>query len=510
MKRDDGSGPKDIKAEIVEKRLGRIKEQGHSLGHPIPAVRQAPLVPFLDGPGVICEVKRKSPSKGEISMSLDPVVQAGRYYEAGVRSVSVLTEEDYFSGSLEDLMAVKAAYPGLAVLRKDFLVDEEDLDVSYRAGADAVLLIASMLTGDELASMYRKALSLGMAVLFEIHDEDDIAKAAYVKPEIIGINCRDLKTFTTDLVYPLKVRARLLKEGISYGRLVFESGIFRKEDAAFAYNSGFSAVLVGEGVVRNPGLIPELVEASAEFFTKDGKAGFWGCLYQRRYGAAGSLADPGKMPLVKVCGLTRLEDAKLAAESGADILGFIFVESSPRFTNAALVRSVDAMLKASATAELPLKAAVVVTGTGDSGEIPAEVLELLNEGIIDAVQFHGAETPDGCFPVAFPYYKALRIGTAEHAASVSEYRCPRILVDAFSKEGYGGTGRRIDPALVGEVKNRTPLWIAGGINPDNVAEIVETWEPELIDLASGIESAPGIKDHEKMKSFFGALGVFKR
>ncbi|MFW6261108.1 MAG: bifunctional indole-3-glycerol phosphate synthase/phosphoribosylanthranilate isomerase, partial [Spirochaetota bacterium] len=137
----DGTAPRSIRDEIVARRRARISAEGHALGADVPAERIAPLVRFLRAPRLVCEIKRKSPSRGAIDAGLDPVELAGRYVSRGVRSVSVLTEEDFFAGSLADLMAVKRAHPNLAVLRKDFLVDEEDVEVSYRAGADAVLLI---------------------------------------------------------------------------------------------------------------------------------------------------------------------------------------------------------------------------------------------------------------------------------------------------------------------------------------------------------------------------------
>ncbi|MBN2509908.1 MAG: bifunctional indole-3-glycerol phosphate synthase/phosphoribosylanthranilate isomerase [Spirochaetales bacterium] len=500
-----GSGPvTDIKAQIVARRRSRMAREGHTLGSNVPEKRRVPLVPFLEGPGVICEIKRKSPSKGEISMTLDPVAQAARYAAAGVRSVSVLTEEDYFAGSLTDLMAVKNAHPGLSVLRKDFLVDEEDIEVSYRAGADAVLLIASMLSSQTLAALYRKASSLGLSVLFELHDEEDIKKAAFVQPRIIGINCRNLATFSTDLVYPLKVRARLAAEGIPWDKLVFESGIFCEEDASYAFDAGFSAVLVGEGVVRNPGLIPELINAAAYRSRPSGEAGFWGRLYEKRFGVKGSLGPSPQVPLVKVCGLTRPEDALLAADLGADILGFIFAPS-PRRTSGEAVRRIHAALYEAGREIMPLMAAVVVTGTAECPSLPEEVTALLEEGLIDGVQFHGNEKPEDCFSAAFPYYKALRIGSARDLELVREYRSPRVLIDAFSLEGYGGTGKRIDSSLVEQARHIAPLWLAGGLNPENIAGTAEDFLPELVDVSSGLESSPGIKSAEKMRAFFNAL-----
>jgi indole-3-glycerol phosphate synthase/phosphoribosylanthranilate isomerase len=248
----------DIKAKIVAQRKKRIAQEGASLGITIPQKRQVPLVPLNRKPFIICEVKRRSPSKGDIAKTLDAVQQAGRYVDGGIQSISVLTEEDHFGGSLQDLMDVKNAYPHTAVLRKDFLTSEEDLEVSYRAGADAVLLIASILSLDELQQLYQKAGELGLAVLFEIHSREDAAKAKAIQPTITGINSRDLRTFRTDALLPMKTRAWADYET----EFVYESGIFRDLDAQLAGANGFAGILVGEGVVRRPELIVELRKGS--------------------------------------------------------------------------------------------------------------------------------------------------------------------------------------------------------------------------------------------------------
>ncbi|MEJ2665420.1 MAG: bifunctional indole-3-glycerol phosphate synthase/phosphoribosylanthranilate isomerase, partial [Spirochaetia bacterium] len=130
----------NIRDEIVGKRRKDLEKEGFTMGSPVPDERRAPLVPFNRDPFLICEIKRSSPSRGDIAAGRDPVAQAAAYVENGVKTVSILTEQNYFSGSLDDLMRVKTGYPDLAVLRKDFLLEKEDILVSYRAGADAVLL----------------------------------------------------------------------------------------------------------------------------------------------------------------------------------------------------------------------------------------------------------------------------------------------------------------------------------------------------------------------------------
>ena len=229
----------NIRDSIVARRKERIEREGHSLGAEVPRERSVPLVPFLQGPPVICEIKRSSPSKGEIAAGLNAVDQAELYSSQGIRTVSVLTEEEHFSGSLRDLMEVKKRFPRLSVLRKDFLIDSEDLDVSYRAGADAVLLIASLFTPDGFSRMYRYARKLGLECLVEIHSQEDAEIVRNEKPEITGINSRDLTSFRIDPLIPLKIR-----NCIDWpSRVVFESGIFFCRTGA---------VCTGERLCGNP------------------------------------------------------------------------------------------------------------------------------------------------------------------------------------------------------------------------------------------------------------------
>ncbi len=499
---------RSIRDEIVAHRRARIASEGYTLGVRVPSHRRAPLVSFLGDPPLICEVKRRSPSRGEINASLDPVELAGRYVANGVRSISVLTEEDYFHGSLDDLMAVKHAYPECAVLRKDFLVDPQEIEVSYRAGADAVLLIAAVLSPNQLQELILATQERGMTALVELHDADDVNKARRLRPGVIGINARNLATFVVDLLAPLRLRHLIDWEHVA----VFESGIFTREDARLVARSGFDAILVGEAVVRDPGRIPEI---TAGF--RDPRRGvrithpvgdFWYRLAGRGLSSSpceatdaaaaaseASATSRGRRPLVKICGITNREDAELAVALGADILGFVFAES-PRRADPQVVESLRDLDV--------LKAAVVVTG-GDHGHLQDPVASLLAGGFVDVVQFHGDESPEECASWAFPYYRGLRLSSPEAAAKIRAYGSPRTLVDAQVADAYGGTGKRLAPELIGAATGAGPLWLAGGLNDRNIAEIARTHQPELVDASSGLELSPGRKDHRRLERFFKEL-----
>lgn len=463
-----------IMSEIVGTRRERIAREGAALGVEIPADRQLPVVPFGRDPFVICEIKRRSPSRGAIAPELDSSAQAARYVSEGAKTLSVLTEENHFGGSLSDLMTVKKRHPDISVLRKDFLLSIEDVDISYRAGADAVLLIAGILDRDTLRSMYTRARSLGMSALVEVHSKEEIEKVAPIAPELTGINARDLSNFTVDLALPLGLRMQIEWST----RLVFESGIHSYEHAAYAAGNGFAGILVGEAVVRRPELIGELIRGLANPQTD-----FWLRLYSRR--RAGR-------PLVKVCGLTNARDALLADELGADLLGFIFAPSKRR-ARPQVVREIG---------QTRAQKVAVVVLDGLEARIEAEVEALLREGTLDAVQFHGDERPEQCYELAFPYYKALQLKQPDEAAGIDSYRCPRVLVDAHSDHMRGGTGKRVDPGIIAAVRRKGALWLAGGIGPENVYETIRAFSPELVDASSALEREPGIKDPEKLHSFF--------
>lgn len=450
---------------------------------------------FLPTGGIVCEIKRRSPSRGDISAGLDPLEQAGLYAERGADAVSVLTEEDHFGGCLADLTAVKERYPDLPLLRKDFLLDVEDVDVSYRAGADAVLLIAALLSPDRLAEMHERAISLGMAALVEVHAEWEVDAVRDLAPPLVGINARDLTTFRVDPLTPLRVRPSIDWEA----RVVYESGVFEAEQAAVASSAGFDSVLVGEAVVREPERI-DRIRAGLAWKTRQAGSG------REAFMAAGSEGQPRDfwnrlaarmkpgLPLVKICGITNYRDGAEAVRLGADILGFVFADSKRQATPQAV--------RACAGLDC-LRVAVVVCEKRDGGHVlPPAVEALIAEGAIDAVQFHGDEEPEECAHLAFPYYKALRLRSPDDAAELDRWKCPRVLVDAFSRESRGGTGCMIEPETVAAVADHGSLWLAGGLAPDTIAAALYRHEPELVDASSGLESEPGKKDHAKLAAFF--------
>ncbi len=210
-----------------------------------------------DGVALIAEVKRASPSAGAIAIEADPVIQATAYDVNGAAVISVLTEPTHFGGSMEDLRAVRAAVEH-PVLRKDFLVDPDEILEARAAGADTMLLISSCLSDEELIGMLAVARDLGMEPLVETHTDEDLERVLATDAEVVGVNARDLESLVVDVPAALGRLARIGDDRVA----VLESGIRTRADVTAAVAAGASAILVGETLMRaaDPGAaIHELI-----------------------------------------------------------------------------------------------------------------------------------------------------------------------------------------------------------------------------------------------------------
>jgi indole-3-glycerol phosphate synthase len=204
---------------------------------PMPAFRSP-------GVSVIAEVKRRSPSKGDLADIVDPAALATAYAQGGAAAISVLTEQRRFGGSLADLVAVRAAVD-TPILRKDFVVTEYQLVEARVAGADLVLLIVAALPGDALAELHAAARALGLTVLVEVHDEAETERALSIGAELVGVNARNLRTLAVDPDTFGRLAA-LIPDGVVK---VAESGIRGPDDVARFVGEGADVVLVGEALV---------------------------------------------------------------------------------------------------------------------------------------------------------------------------------------------------------------------------------------------------------------------
>lgn len=502
---------RNILDEIVNRRKNDIDQLGWEFGFKIPETRQRKVHPFLESKGVILEVKRASPSKGDIAPDLDSGATALSYARSGAAAISCLTETNYFKGTLQDLMNVCAAVDsfeketgktGPAVLRKDFLIDEKEIEIAYRAGADAVLLISRILTTEKMISMAKKCEELGLTALVELRLDEDVQKLAEVVKSVdkkyiaAGVNSRDLRDFTIDLLTPCAMLNKIRNVLGEDARVIFESGIRTPQSAAFAGSLGFAGMLLGEAAAKNPQIRGELVKSFVDS-KETSNARFW-----NKFAA---LEQRGQTPMVKVCGLTNLPDAEKSASLGADFLGFIFWNKSPRHANEQVVREV----RKSAACKNKTLVGVIVDSDDEEAQI---AINLAKEGILDVIQLHTI----GCARKflakdeyrQLPHYAAINITEGTDPLLLDELFDmgePRVLVDAQTGDKIGGTGKQISPELVQKVQKKYKLWLAGGLSPLNVKNVISSFQPELIDCASGVEAEPGKKDNKKLEDFFENL-----
>ena len=199
-----------------------------------------------NGIALISEVKRASPSQGDINAVMDPLTQAKSYVKGGADAISVLTDTSFFKGDFDDLKQI-ADEVDVPVLNKDFIIDKRQINRAYNHGADIVLLIVTILEDEVLQDLYNYAAELGLNIIVEVHDEDELKRALNISPRIIGINNRDLKTFTVDIG---NTETLLKKYGTNDIHFIAESGIHTGADAGRMKQAGAAGMLVGEALMR--------------------------------------------------------------------------------------------------------------------------------------------------------------------------------------------------------------------------------------------------------------------
>jgi indole-3-glycerol phosphate synthase len=251
------------------------------------------------GLGAIAEVKRRSPSAGDLRPDADPAELAGGFEHAGASAISILVDER-FGGGWDDLRSARAA-TAVPLLAKGFFSTRSDLQDARANGADAVLLLLRDLDDQTTLELMQTARELDLDALVEAHDADELDRAVAIEADVIGVNARDLSTFRIDRKAQLNLVAKAPRNAL----VVAESGISSRAQGAAAELAGADAILVGSALMR----------------AEDPTA---------------KLAELISRPLVKVCGLTREEDLAVAAEAGADLAGFILVDESPRGTDEVL------------------------------------------------------------------------------------------------------------------------------------------------------------------------------
>jgi indole-3-glycerol phosphate synthase/phosphoribosylanthranilate isomerase len=461
------------RAELVERKQARsladVQAEAGQAAPPrdfVAALRESPSRPAL-----IAEVKRASPSRGLLVENFDPLRLARTYQQNGASAISVLTDEHFFQGHLDYLKVIRKEID-LPLLRKDFVFDSYQVYEARAAGADAILLIVAMLSDEELHALHRLARDLGMTALVEVHDESELRRALTLRPHLIGVNNRDLRTFQVDIETTARLRP-FVPPDIA---LVAESGIYTPTDVDRLAQIGADAMLVGESLV-----VAENTGAKVHELTRP---------YMR----------------VKICGITTRQDALNAVDAGADMLGFNFYPKSRRYiTPQACWRIVSALTQYTSR----------ITLVGVFVNAPqAEIEAIADDCHLDLVQLSGDEPPEFLYTLSPRALKGIRPTSLEEAqtdaARFARSASPVLLVDAYRPGEYGGTGHTGDWEMARALAERYPILLAGGLNPDNVAAAVAQVQPWGVDVASGVESSPGKKDAAKMTAFVQAARESQR
>jgi indole-3-glycerol phosphate synthase/phosphoribosylanthranilate isomerase len=420
----------------------------------------------LPGLRFILECKKASPSEGLLRPDFDARMIAEAYH-GFADAVSVLTDTPYFQGSFADLETIRAVL-SQPILCKDFVVDPYQVLEARVHGADAVLLMLSVLDD----AIYRRcadvAQALSMDVLTEVHDEEALNRALALDARIIGINNRDLKTMKVNLSTTRHLAPKIPRDRV----IVSESGI--KSRADIDEMSHFvDAFLVGSRLMK-----------------------------EERLDSAVRALIFGR---VKICGLTSVEAARAAYEAGASWGGLIFVPGSPRCVsdNASETK----VSEIAAASLLPMVGVFV-------NEAPERIARRAQELRLAAVQLHGEETPAcvralrGILPAGCEVWKAVRLNESVPPveALLMELGVDRLLFDTYNASARGGTGGRFDWAVLGQLPEslRSRVIIAGGVAPENVRE-AHGYNCYAIDVNSGVESAPGQKDPVALRRLFSHL-----
>jgi len=430
--------------------------------------------------GIIAEIKKASPSKGEIRPDLDPSLFAKNYTRAGACAISVLTESHFFKGSLKDLEAVRAA-THLPILRKDFTISSYQIYEARASGANSVLLITTILSPGQLKGYIELAREINMEPLVEINSESEFEIAAKCNATCIGINNRNLQTLETDLNV-----SRRLSPLFYAGQVPVEaSGISSRKDIDHGLESNFFNFLVGESIVRADDTIKFIREligtnppsAPAEQI---------------------ELKKKNNRPLVKICGLTDPVEALECARLGADAIGLVFYEKSPR--------NVSVGKAAQICNALPQHVITIGVFVDEPYE---SIMETVNACSLKAVQLHGRESPELVEKLSekgLIVIKALFCEKKPFMHDAGHYpHASAFLVEHGKGTLPGGNAEQWNWERAKEMDTAMPLILAGGLSPDTIDQVVQSVLPDMVDVSSGVEQSPGRKDLNRVKAFINKV-----
>lgn len=428
--------------KIIDKKLEEIKDINIDKTKLMPSDRD--FFRCVKGKhNIIAELKRSSPSSGAIRKDTD-IKKVIKTYDRYANAISVVTDNKFFDGNLEDIKKIKK-HTKLPILRKDFIIDKSQIYESRCYGADAILIIARILSSEQIDEFIKVARKLNMDCLVEVHSEGELLKVLKTDAKIIGINNRDLDTFDISLDTTKRLKNIIPDDKI----IVSESGLSSYEDII---KVDTNSVLIGTSLMISVDISNKLRSL--------------------------------RRPKVKICGITNIDDAKKAIEYGADFIGFNFYPQSPRCVDPDKARSIIRELGNNVTS-------VGVFVDPQEGYVE----RIIEKTGIDMLQFHGNETPEFCDRFKLPLIKSFNVNNLDN---IKDYDIFASIIDSYDDKKFGGTGEPYDYDMIKNVY--TKIFIAGGVSSENVDKVLRL-DPYCIDICSSVEKDKVIKDHEKMKEF---------
>jgi anthranilate synthase/indole-3-glycerol phosphate synthase/phosphoribosylanthranilate isomerase len=458
---------------------------------------------------LMAEIKRASPSKGIISISTCAPAQARKYALAGASVISVLTEPEWFKGSIDDLRTVRQSLEGMpnrpAILRKEFIFDEYQILEARLAGADTVLLIVKMLDEALLKRLYLYSQSLGMEPLVEVNNVEEMRIAVNLGSKVVGVNNRNLTNFEVDLETTSRLM-NIVPEGTTVCAL---SGISGPKDVEPYLKNGVGAVLVGEALMR--------ASDTTKFITK--------------LLAGDAVTTPiasSKKPFVKICGTRSAAAAKVAIEAGADAIGMILAIGRKRCVSQETGLAISETVHNTARPQSSISPTPTTDRTTATNYFEHASQHLLNPkrallvGVfqnqnlsyilsqqkllnLDVVQLHGSEPIEWASLIPVPVIKSCK--PHETNWGVRGYHTLPLL-----DSGAGGSGTQLDFSVVREALEKDEgisVLLAGGLDGENVEKVLEKLGNARekvfgVDVSTGVETK-GEHDLEKIKAFVRAV-----
>lgn len=533
-----------VSAEDLEK---DIKEFDSKFGKPLNLKKR--LSATWPEMAIAAEFKKASPSKGDININADAVEQCLLYSKIGAAVISVLTEYKHFKGTLTELKNVRQATQNAAtasgrerpaILRKDFILDRYQILEARSHGADTILLIVAILGVGQLQDLMQFSRKLGMEPLVEVHTTREMEIALDCGAQVIGVNNRNLHTFQLDLDTTARAIEVLRQRGLTWQPkdpaaadaaasdvvIAALSGITSSDDVAGFRDIGVGCCLVGETLMKSSD-----PTATIGDFLAGGRLD--------KVSSGGSQSNSSSRTIVKMCGMTRCEDASVALQAGANFVGVIFAKSTRSASvdqAAAIVRTVrqygerssaytfSTELKTMKADRLTpklwysrcmdllkkttIRKPLVVGVFQDQGA--NEINAIVAQTGIDLVQLHGDESSDMVEKIHAPVIKVLHLAPGA-GSSVDDAKLRQQVAD-FSNKAIailldsrlpgskgGGTGAVFDWEVASSLDS--PVLLAGGLTTENVCAAASTQGVAGVDVSSGVEVSPGVKDASLIGAF---------